>query len=365
MGEKRALETETKKLFQWLSLDPSKQRIFDGLTVSALGAGTYLGPPDDATDRLYEEALLQAALKGVNFFDTAINYRCMRSEKVLGKVFKQLFAKEISREQIVISTKGGFLPCEGSLEQFEDYIRIHYLDTGLIEAKEIVAECHCMSPAFLENQIATSLKNLGLECIDLYYLHNPEIQLAELGEEEFYTRLSAAFALFEQKVQEKKIQRYGLATWNGFRQKKNSLQLSRVLECAKQVGGEAHHFRAIQLPLNLVMLEALHIENQLIEKESKPILEVAGEHQIAVMVSAPLMQSQVAHLSPRVFEKLPPEKSPILQALQFVLSAPITTAFVGMKQLAHWEENREVLFLPNWSQETWEEACISLGIKSE
>lgn len=365
MAEKWATEVGTKKLLQRLSLDPSKQRTFDGLAVSALGAGTYLGSPDDATDRLYEEVLLQAALKGVNFFDTAINYRCMRSERVLGKVFQQLFAKEVSREQIVVSTKGGFLPCEGSLEQFEDYVRIHYLDTGLIEAKEITAECYCMSPAFLEHQIATSLKNLNLECIDLYYLHNPEIELALLGEEAFYARLRDAFTLFEQKIQEKKIRRYGLATWNGFRQKKNSLQLSKILECAKQAAGEAHHFRAIQLPLNLVMLEALHVENQLVEKENRPIIEVAQEHQIAVMASASLMQSQVTHLSPRVFEKLPPEKSPILQALQFVLSSPVTTAFVGMKQLAHWEENREALFLPTWPQETWKEACTSLGIKNE
>lgn len=360
MSETHATEVGTRKLFEWLSLDTSKIRIFDGLTLSALGAGTYLGPADDETDRLYEQILLEAAQGGINCFDTAINYRGMRSEKVLGKVLRSLFSKEISREQIVVATKGGYLPCEGPMEEYEDYIRIHYLDTGLIEAKEIISECHCMSPNFLENQIATSLKNLGLECLDIYYLHNPEIQLPEVGEEAFYDRLRAAFSLFEKQVEEGKIQRYGVATWNGFRQKKNALQLTKILDCAKQVGGENHHFRAIQLPFNLVMLEAMKIENQ---EEDKTVVEIARENQIAIMVSAPLMQSQVAHLPPRVFEKLPPERLPMLQALQFVLSTPfVTTAFVGMKQKQHWEENREALFSPVWTEEVWKQACTSLGV---
>ena len=37
---------------------------------------------------------------------------------------------------------------------------------------------HCMSPAYLENQIERSRRNLGMETIDLFYVHNPESQLA-------------------------------------------------------------------------------------------------------------------------------------------------------------------------------------------
>lgn len=361
-----ATEEATKKRLSGLPLHPSKQRLFDGLCVSALGAGTYLGAVDETTDRLYEQLLIRAAQEGINFFDTAINYRGMRSERSLAKALKEIAAFGISREMVVIATKGGYLPCEAPPEQFEDYVRTHYLDTKLVKAEEIVAECHCMSPDFLENQIATSLQNLQLDAIDLYYLHNPETQLAEIEEEPFYQRLTAAFSLFEKKVQEGKIRRYGLATWNGFRQKKRSLQLAKIAECAKEAGGEGHHFRAIQLPFNLVMLEALKMKNQLASKENRSILEVAAEHKIAVMISAPLMQAQVAHLNLRVFESLPQEKTPMLQALQFVLSTPeITTAFVGMKQPNHFEENREALFTPTWEKEKWLAACTSLGIKLE
>ena len=62
-------------------------RNFDGLTLSTLGLGTYLGNPDDATDRAYEEAIDAAVRGGVNFLDAAINYRNQHSEKSIGAAF--------------------------------------------------------------------------------------------------------------------------------------------------------------------------------------------------------------------------------------------------------------------------------------
>lgn len=351
MIEKWATNEGTDKYFKWVSIHASKQRQFDGLTVSALGAGTYLGLVDETTDKLYEHALVHAGLGGVNFFDTAINYRNQRSERILGKAIKDLAGRGVTRDQLVIATKGGYLPFEGT---FEDYVRTHYLDTGVIEMKDIVAESHCMTPSFLENQISSSLKNLGLQSIDLYYLHNPETQLSEVGEEEFYRRLKAAFTLFEQKVQEKKIRRYGISTWNGFRVKKGALQLSKVIQCANDAGGAEHHFRAIQLPYNLVMLEA--IKNQ-------KLFETAKENRVAVMASAVLMQGYVKQLPKRVFEQLPKRKSDMAQAIEFVLSTPgICTGFCGMKRLEHWSENATILQEPSWSSENWAKACESVGL---
>lgn len=369
MGEKWATDEGTAKYFQWVSVPESKKRKFDGLTVSALGAGTYLGPPDDATDRLYEQTLVQAGLSGVNFFDTAIHYRCQRSERVLKKVLKELSIRGVQREQLAIATKGGYLPSDGSPEKLEDTVRSQYLDTGVIEAKEIAGGVYCMSPAFLENQIASSLKNLGLECIDLYYLHNPELQLMESGEEEFYKKLQAAFFLFEKKVQEKKIRRYGIASWNGFRQKaslKGTLQLGKIIECAKQAGGEGHHFKAVQLPFNLVMLEAIKMKNQIFGSAKKTIAQAAAENKISLMASSPLMQSQVGQLCRKVFEELPSDSSKMLQSLGFVLSTPpFCTAFCGMKKKEHWEENSKALLKPAWTSDVWKRACKSLGVAPE
>jgi len=353
----------TQEYFRKVPISLSKQKKIDGLAVSALGAGTYLGLSDDATDEQYLKILVEAGLGGVNIFDTAVNYRGQRSERILGKALKALDGRGFPRSSFVVGTKGGFFPCEGSPESFDEYVRVHFLDTGIVAAQEIAAGIHCMSPAFLETQIETSLGNLQIECIDQYFLHNPEVQLRETGEEIFYKRLEKAFQLFEKKVEEKKIARYGLATWDGFRQKKGSLQLAQALQCAKNAGGEEHHFKSIQIPFNLVMLEGISMKNQLFGKEKLSVLEAARQSKIAVMVSSPLMQGQVKLLCSRVFESLPKEESRMIAALQFVLSTPqISTAFIGMKDLAHWMENQKGLLQDGWSLAEWTAACAHLGI---
>src|SRR5881296_2799444 len=91
-------------------------RALDGLTVSSIGLGTYLGDEDDTADRGYGEAIVYAANLGCNLFDTAINYRAQRSERVLGQALAALEREGISqREQLVICTKGGYLAFDGDL----------------------------------------------------------------------------------------------------------------------------------------------------------------------------------------------------------------------------------------------------------
>lgn len=351
MAEKWATEIETDKYFKWNSIEISKLRKFDSLNVSALGIGNYLGNADDATDKLYEETLLKAMLSGVNFFDTSISYRSMRSEKNLARAIKDAMGHGVTRDQIVISTKGGYIPYEGN--SFEDYIRKTFLDTGIIETKDIVAESHCMTKNFLDNQIHMSLQNLELESIDLYYLHNPETQMLEVSEDDFYQRLGEAFNLFEEKVREEKIRRYGLATWNGFRMKKGGLDFERIIALAQDAGGEEHHFKAIQVPYNLVMMEII----------KQDFIEKANEHNISIMISAPLMQGKVTRISNHVFEALPEGKSKATQSLEFVLSTPgVCTTFCGLKQKEHFEENISLLHTPVWPKETWYEACETLGV---
>lgn len=352
MKGKWATETETEKYFKWNPIEETKLRKFDLLSVSAIGIGNYLGNADDAADKLYEETLLKAMLSGINFFDTSINYRAMRSERNLGRAIKEAMARGVTRDQIVISTKGGYIPHEGN--SYEEYVRKTFLDTGVIETKDIVREFHCITKGFLDNQIHMSLKNLDLECIDLYYLYNPETQMQEVSEDEFYQRLGDAFNLLEEKVKEQKIRRYGLATWNGFRMKKGGLDFERIIALAKDAGGEEHHFKAIQVPYNLVMMEII----------KQDFIEIANEHNISIMISAPLMQGKVTQVSNHVFEALPEGRSKANQALEFILSSPgLSTTFCGMKQLKHIEENTSLLHTPAWSKEVWYEACATLGVE--
>jgi hypothetical protein len=50
-----------------------------GLWLSSIGIGTYLGNHDAETDKLYHDAIVRAVESGCNVIDTAINYRSERA----------------------------------------------------------------------------------------------------------------------------------------------------------------------------------------------------------------------------------------------------------------------------------------------
>ena len=66
-----------------------------------------------------------------------------------------------------------------------EYIEKTFINTGLASSADIVSGCHCMTPKYLLNQLDSSLRNLDVETIDIYYLHNPETQLGKVSTEEF------------------------------------------------------------------------------------------------------------------------------------------------------------------------------------
>ena len=82
-----------------------------GLTLSSIGCGTYLGALSDVADDRYQAALAEAVRCGCNVFDTAVNYRAQRSEIALGRTLADLLdGGEFSRSELVIASKGGFIP---------------------------------------------------------------------------------------------------------------------------------------------------------------------------------------------------------------------------------------------------------------
>src|SRR6478672_9294241 len=80
-------------------------RAVQGLVLSSLGIGTYLGQPDERTDAAYTEAIVAAVESGFNVIDAAINYRFQRSERSVGAAIAQLQEQGYAREQIVVCTK--------------------------------------------------------------------------------------------------------------------------------------------------------------------------------------------------------------------------------------------------------------------
>ncbi len=106
------------------------------------------------------------------------------------------------------------------------------------------------------------------------------------------------------------------------------------------------------------MLEAVGILNQSYEGKNYPVISAAAFHGVSVMVSAPLLQGQLATLPQGLAQKIPGGLTAVQKALQFVMSTPsVTSAMVGMKQANHVEENAKVLEIPNWDLKVLQDIC--------
>jgi aryl-alcohol dehydrogenase-like predicted oxidoreductase len=319
------------------------------LWMSSIGVGTYLGQPDEQTDQRYTEAAVRAVELGANTIDTAANYRFQRSERSIGAALNELQARGFAREELVICTKGGYLPFDGAPPRdVRQYVEDNFVNTGIASWSDIAGGSHCMTPRYLENQLEQSLRNMNLDCVDVYYVHNPESQLSAVSSEEFWLRLRAAFEFLEQSVENGRIRNYGVATWNGFRVDPNARgyhSLEQMVEVARDIAGDSHHFRFIQLPVNLTMPEALFFQNQKVGDEWMTVVEAAERLDVTVVASGSILQGQVARGLPEAIRKVMGSLATDAQTgIQFVRSAPgITTALVGMSKVAHVEENLELV----------------------
>jgi len=132
------------------------------LKVSTLGIGTNKVGGHNYFKDLSEtdgKAFVRAAIDlGINFIDTADVYGHGRSEELNGKVLRESHTK---REDLIVATKGG----------------VQWGQPGKDGPNN--------RPEYLRSALEKSLKRLGTDYVDLYYLHFPdnETPLAEsLGE---------------------------------------------------------------------------------------------------------------------------------------------------------------------------------------
>ncbi len=315
---------------------------FRGYRLSEIGIGTYLGNSDDKTDHGYYETIKKGLESGINVVDTAINYRNMRSEIVIGKVLS-----EVERKSVVVSTKGGYVAVPYNIgKDATTWFKEELVSTGIVSPKDITDTGNILTPKYIDWAFDRSLKNLNTDYIDVYFLHNPEDQLLKFDREQFYKKIWTVFRLLEGKVNEGKLRFYGLATWNGFRvpeEHQQYLNLKEIFDIAREVGGENHHFRFIQLPYNIAMLEAFNLKNQSVEGKKVSTLEAAEILGIYTYISAPLMQKRLIRpVHPEVLQRFKVEKFSHIP-LQFVRSTPgVGTVLIGMSKVEHLIENIEI-----------------------
>jgi aryl-alcohol dehydrogenase-like predicted oxidoreductase len=121
---------------------------------------------------------------------------------------------------------------------------------------------------------------------------------------------------------------------------RSHLSLDEIVSLAAEAGGKDHHFRAIQLPVNLAMTEAIRSPTQSLNGKPASVLDLAKKLDISVFASASLMQSQLTRDLPPAVRALFPGLSTDAQcAIAFVRSLPVSSALVGMKTIPHLKEN--------------------------
>lgn len=253
--------------------------------VSPVGFGCYR--VDDRVSR-HREALRLALLSGVNLVDTSTNYGDGHSEALVGKVLKEMAAAgELRREDVVVVTKAGYVQGQNLKEALDR----RKIGDPWPEMTEYARDCwHCISPEFLKDQLSASLGRLAMPRVDLLLLHNPEYFLTDAehrnmpladARDTFYDRVGRAFGQLEKEVAAGRIGAYGISS-NTFvvpHEKADAVDLLRVLDLA------GPGFAAIQLPMNPVELGA---REPIHTTDGRSVLDVAREHELAVLVNRPL-----------------------------------------------------------------------------
>lgn len=309
-----------------------------GLLISQAGFGCYRV---DANVTEHREALRRALLAGANLIDTSSNYADGGSEALVGAVLDDLVSSgDISRESVVVVSKVGYL-------QGQNYELSQERKRRGSPFKELVLYAdgleHCIHPEFLEDQLTRSLERLRLSCLDFYLLHNPEYYLSwasktgvslEEARQEYYNRIEQAFQHLETEVERGRIRFYGISS-NTFPSPADDPEftsLERVWEIAESLSSK-HHFRLIQLPMNLLETGGVTEANQ---SKGQNVVQFARDQKLGVLINRPL-NAIIAHRLIRLAE------------VQTVQAASTEEISQRMDDLIHSEELLKRKILPELS----------------
>jgi aryl-alcohol dehydrogenase-like predicted oxidoreductase len=266
-----------------------------GLVTSRLGFGGYR--VDDETPE--HRAALEAALDGgVNLIDTSTNSADGGSERLVGRVLDaRARAGRLSRDALVVVSKLGYV--QGStLQRARDR---EAAGQPFPEMVKYADGCwHSIHPEFLADQLARSLERLGLATLDVCLLHNPEYFLSDAERrrsgplparrEGFYRRVRAAFAFLEGEVAAGRLRWYGVSSNTVTRpvDDPEATSLAEFLAAARAAGGEGHHFRVLQCPMNLVEAGAFVEVNNPPAAPRETVLGLAAREGLGVLLNRPL-----------------------------------------------------------------------------
>jgi hypothetical protein len=265
-----------------------------GLTVSRIGFGCYR--VDDQTPE-HRAALDQALASGCTLIDTSTNYTDGASERMVGEALSDLQHRDRERRAAVtVVSKLGYVQGQNMILAMERESKGRpYPDM----VKYMDGCWHCIHPEFLADQLRLSRKRLKVETLDVCLLHNPEYFLSDAQKrgagdlparrDAFYARLRDAFAFMEERVKAGEIRFYGVSSNSAVSPADDpeATSVSRMLEAATEAGGAKHHFRVLQIPMNLFESGGARVRNTGPEN-NRTALEAAAEAGVGVLINRPL-----------------------------------------------------------------------------
>ncbi|MER5638471.1 aldo/keto reductase [Kitasatospora sp. NPDC002227] len=283
---------------------------------AALGLGTY-------RVRTGRQAAHTALGAGARWVDTAPNYGHGQAHLDLAPVLAEY-------PDALVATKTGF---------HNGAQRRAAVEAGqLTEATAVHG--HSLSPAFVRWQTEDSLRTLGRA--DIVFVHNPEHAARRLGRDATLRQLRQCFAELEYLADSGCIGGYGVATWSGLND--GTFSVPGLLALAQEAAGSPHHhFKAIQLPVSLVMAdpiaEALDGAGPLAEAHA------AG---ITTFGSAPLHGGELpALMTPELVNLIRPGLTAPAAAVLVAASCPgLDVVLLSASTAAHWDDAAKALAEP-------------------
>ena len=336
------------------------------LQLSSLGLGTFPGAATDAVDEDYAVIVERVLRNGINVIDTAAHYRYGRAMRAAGIGLGRAFAAGITREQVYVVGKGGFLrfddgPPADIAAWFERNVARKGLGTG-----DDLTGVHCLAPGYIAQQIDDLRAALGLQTLDAFLVDQPEVHIPRIGKEALNRRLQSVFAACEQAVRQDRIRSYGISTFDGFRVETDHAlfeSLASLLglaeNAARIVHRDAqarHHFRVVQLPFNAVMNEGFTRFSQATGQGNvASTLQAAHQLRLFVIGSHGLAKGRLASAGVEALRAAMPDlQSDAQRALQFNRSTPgLGVSLAGISTPSHVDDLIEVSRRAPMTRETY------------
>ncbi|MFE2035927.1 aldo/keto reductase [Streptomyces scopuliridis] len=285
----------------------------------ALGLGTY---------RIDGERLADAALRAAGcspspgWIDTAPNYCHGHAHRLLSPALA-------AYPGVGVGTKVGFLTATtGRVARA----------AGVVDEADAVAG-HSLNAPYVAWQMDRNRSELGRQCLDLAFLHNPE---RTTQPDRLKHQLREGFAVLEAAVDAGHVASYGVATWGGFTDGAFTVPVLDQL-ATEAAGTQQHHLRAVQLPVSLVMADAFAEAL----RGRGPIQE-AAERGWQVQASAPLHGGELPTVATKeVAALIKPGFSVAAACVAAVASCPgVSMVLLSSGVTEHWYEALATLAEP-------------------